>query len=109
MTNSSQYGTLAQGTTYYTNYTCPPNVMSLNDCEAAQTDCSSNSGTYPDYVLQCYRPYRKLFSAFLEFIVLKMIGIVIGMKFSFFVGPELLNLLLFLILLCCRVRHCSKH
>ena len=58
MTNSTLYGTLPQGTTYYTNYTCPPNFRSLDDCQAIQTDCLSDDGTQ-DYVLQCNRPYRK--------------------------------------------------
>ena len=64
MTNSTLYGTLPQGTTYYTNYTCPPNFRSLDDCQAIQTDCLSDDGTQ-DYVLQCSRPYRKFVMCFL--------------------------------------------
>ena len=58
MTDSTQYGTLPQGTAYFTNYTCHEG---LNDncrvVHAADPQCSSGGGM--DYVLQCTRPYSK--------------------------------------------------
>ena len=58
MTDSTQYGTLPQGTAYFTNYTCHEGLN--NNCRvvhAADPQCSSGGGM--DYVLQCTRPYSK--------------------------------------------------
>ena len=59
MVNSTEYGTLPQGTAYYTNFTCPPNARSVDDCGAILVQCPS-AGSSMEYVLQCSRPYCEL-------------------------------------------------
>ena len=58
MTDSTQYGTLPQGTAYYTNYTCQEGLN--NNCRVVHAaDPQWSSGGGMDYVLQCTRPYSK--------------------------------------------------
>ena len=58
MTDFMQYGTLPQGTAYYTNYTCHEGLN--NNCRVVHAaDPQWSSGGGMDYVLQCTRPYSK--------------------------------------------------
>ena len=61
MTDSTQYGTLPQGTAYFTNYTLAMKgsiiVYIYRVVHAADPQCSFGGGM--DYVLQCTRPYSK--------------------------------------------------
>ena len=58
MTNSYSFGTLPNGTTYYSNYTCPSDAVHYDNCTANETTNPQCSNSSYNYVIQCSRRER---------------------------------------------------
>ena len=58
MTESSSFGTLPNGTIYYSNYTCPPDAVHYDNCTANETTNPQCSNSSYNYVIQCSRRER---------------------------------------------------
>lgn len=57
--NSSVYGTVPQGTVYFTNFNCPSNAVSVDSCTAVPATNSQCLLGGQDVVLQCTKVYGK--------------------------------------------------